>query len=293
MFLTARIRTALLAAAAVIIARSAAADKPVPTKEQCIAASESGQDLRHAGKLHDARAEFAICVTEGCPGPIREDCAQRLDEIAKAMPSVVFEVMDSAGKDAQGVAIAADGQTVADAGYAGGTTVELDPGEHTFTFEATGLQKIEKRLALVEGVKQRREVVFMAGPEAAQIASTASPPTAEAPKRSVRPPTLAWVAFGVGGAGLVLGVTTGLVADGKHSTLQGECNNNAGTCTPAHAADLDAFHTWRTVSTIGYVVGALGVAGGVTLWLTAPKAQSTTTAHVWFGPASAGVAGRF
>ena len=290
--LLAQIRTALLAAAAVIVARSAVAAEPAPTKAECIAASESGQDLRHAGKLRDARAQFAVCVAASCPGPIHEDCAQRLDEIGKAMPSVVFEVMDSAGHDVPGVAITMDGQSVAGGGNAADTVVELDPGEHTFGFEAAGLKRLEKRFVLVEGMRQRREVVFMAGVEAAQIASTASPPTAEAPTPSPRPPTLAWVAFGVGGAGLTLGVIAGLVAGGKHSTLEGECNNTAGTCPTANANDLDSFHTWRTVSTVGYVVGALGVAGGAALWLTAPKARSST-AHVWLGLASAGIAGRF
>jgi hypothetical protein len=291
--LLARIRTALLAAAAVIVARSVVAAEPVPTKAECIAASESGQDLRHAGKLRDARAQFAVCVAASCPGPIREDCAQRLDEIGKAMPSIVFDVKDSAGNDLPGVAITMDGQSVAGEGSAAGTAVELDPGEHTFSFEAAGLKKIEKRLVLVEGAKQRREVVIMDRAEAAQIASTASPPTSEAPTRSARPPTLAWVAFGVGGAGLTLGVIAGLVAGGKHSTLEGGCNNTAGTCTPAYANDLGAFHTWRTVSTVGYVVGALGAAGGAVLWFMAPRARNATATGVWLGPASAGIAGKF
>jgi hypothetical protein len=261
-----------------------------PTTDQCIASSEHGQELRSATKLKDARAQFAICVAASCPGPIREDCVQRLDEIATAMPSIIFQVKDAAGNDAAGVQITVDGQPVAGGT---GTPIDLDPGEHTFSFEAAGLKKSGKRFVLVEGVKQRSEVVSMARAETVQIATTASPPTGEVPARSGRPPTLAWVAFGVGGAGLVLGVTAGLVAGGKHSTLAGECDNNADTCAPQHAGDLDSFHTWRTVSTVGYVVGALGVAGGAVLWLTAPRARTATATGVWLGPASAGVAGRF
>ena len=56
MFLAPRTRTALLAAATMIAARSGVAAESAPTKAECIAASESGQDLRHAGKLGDARA---------------------------------------------------------------------------------------------------------------------------------------------------------------------------------------------------------------------------------------------
>ncbi|HEY2906252.1 MAG TPA: hypothetical protein VGJ29_10165, partial [Vicinamibacterales bacterium] len=119
--------------------------------------------------------------------------------------------------------ITADGQPVA------GGAIDLDPGEHTFSFEAAGLKKSEKRLVLVEGVKERREEVILVRAEAAPTASTPSPPTGETPPRWGHPPTLAWVAFGVGGAGLIFGVTAGLVAGGKHSTLAGECNDNANT----------------------------------------------------------------
>lgn len=73
------------------------AAEPTPTKADCIASSESAQDLLHAGKLLDARAQFGVCVSASCPGPIREDCSQHLEEIAKAIPSIIFEVKDSAG----------------------------------------------------------------------------------------------------------------------------------------------------------------------------------------------------
>jgi hypothetical protein len=286
MFLTVRLKAPFLAAAATVVSGSAVAAAPAPTKSECIAASESGQDLQHAGRFRKARAQFASCVPESCPGPIREDCAQRLDDIAKAMPSIVFEVTDSAGNVVRSVAITVDGQPLAVADNVVATAVELDPGEHTFSIEAPGLTKLEKRLVLAEGVKQRREAVIMVRAEAAQSIG-------ETTTASAGPPTLAWVAFGFGGAGLTLGVISGLVAGGKHSTLEGECNNTAGTCTSADARDLDSFHTWRTISTVSYVVGALGVAGGAVLWFTTPKEPRKMAARVWLGPASAGISGRF
>jgi hypothetical protein len=301
MFLTARIRAGLVAAAAVIVTRSAVAAEPTPTTSECITASESGQDLRHAGKLRDARGQFAICVAASCPGPIREDCMQRLDEVGKAMPSIIFELKDTAGNDVVGVTIMTGGQRLA---ASAGTVIELDPGEHTFTFQAQGHPMVEKRLMLAEGVHWRREVLVIADGvdrrrELTSKANTSEPaPMTSAPSkgdvapRPNGPPALAWVAFGVGGAGLTLGIVAGLVAGGKHSTLAGECDNDTQTCAPQYAGDLDAFHTWRTVSTIGYVVGALGAVGGAALWLTAPKVR-TNAAHLWLGPASAGIAGRF
>ena len=269
---------------------SATALAAPPTKEECIAANEAVQYLREAHKLREAREKLLLCVSEACPRPVREDCAQRLDEIGKAMPSVVFEVKDVAGNDVPGVAITMDGQPVA---ANAGTALEVNPGEHTFVFEAAGVAKVEKKLVVVEGVRGRREVIRLGGAKLTEAATSPSAPSKEeVSSRSSGPPILAWAAFGVGGAGLVLGITAGLVAGGKHSTLQGECDNSTNTCAPPYAGDLDAFHTWRMVSTIGYVVGALGAAGGAVLWFTSPKVPSAT-AHVWFGPASAGIAGGF
>jgi hypothetical protein len=286
----------------VIVASSVVAAEPAPTTAECIAASESGQGLRHAGKLLDARAQFKLCFAASCPGPIREDCAQRLHEIAKAMPVIIFELKDTAGHDAVGVTIMMDGQPLAGSS---GTPIKLDPGEHTFTFEAQGQPKVEERLVFAEGVKRRREVIVMldgaiSRPEATGGAKPLEPAATtsvvskeEVADRSSGPPMLAWTLFGVGGAGLVLGITAGLVAGAKHSTLAGECNNNAGTCPPTHANDLDSFHRWRAISTVGYFVGALGVAVGGVLWLTTPRARNAAATGVWLGPASAGIAGRF
>jgi hypothetical protein len=242
---------------------SATAFATPPTKEQCVAANESAQYLRQASKLLEAREQLLVCVSGACPDPVRRDCAIRLSEIATAMPSVIFEVKD------ENVRINVDGKPVAGAPD---VAIEVDPGEHTFTFEAPG-RRIERRLVVLDGAKGRREIVVMTRPGG--------------------PSPLAWAAFGVGGISLAVGAIAWLVAGGKHATLATECDNVAGTCAPQYSSDLDAFHTWRTVSTVGYVVGALGIAGGAILWLTAPKSSNGATARAWIGPTGAGVDGWF
>jgi hypothetical protein len=146
-FLKGCVSVALVGIALSLAAVAYAAD---PTKEECIASSERGQELRSATKLSDARAQFGICVSTRCPGPIREDCVQRLDEIATVMPSIIFQVKDSSGNDVPGVTIMMDGQPLA---ASAGTAMEVDPGEHAFTFEAQRKPKIETRLVLVEGAR--------------------------------------------------------------------------------------------------------------------------------------------
>ena len=268
-----------------------------PTKEQCIAANEAEQYLREAHKLREAREKLLLCVSDACPGPVREDCAQRLDEVTRATPSIVFEVKDAAGHDVPGVQISLDGRAVAGSA---GTAIEVDPGEHTFAFVAGGGPATEtRRLVIVEGIKERHETVVMKAAATAVSGVEVAPTASDSPASQTEtshlsgPPVLSWVAFGVGGVGLAVGVIAGVIAGDKHSTLAGECDNGAGTCAPQYVGDLDGFHSARTWSTVGYVVGALGVAGGAVLWFTAPKGASTTAAHLWLGPASAGVAGSF
>ena len=52
-----------------------------------------------------------------------------------------------------------DGEPLAD--RLEGTAVSVDPGEHTFTFEAPGYAVATKRLMILEGQKDRREAVTL------------------------------------------------------------------------------------------------------------------------------------
>ena len=126
-----------------------------PNKLECIAANGSAQDLRRAGKLREAREKLAVCVSESCPGPVREDCAQRLAEVDQAMPSIVFEAKDGAGNDVASVTVTMDGQRVDKPGM----PVQADPGEHRFVFEAEGMPRTEKTIVVREGERERHERV--------------------------------------------------------------------------------------------------------------------------------------
>jgi hypothetical protein len=267
-----------------------------PTKQECVEANESAQDLQRARKLHDARTKLALCVAQSCPGPVREDCAARLQDVDKAMPSIVFEFKDANGDEVPGVAVSVDGAALVD--HLGGGALPVDPGEHTFTFDAAG-RTTERKLVVVEGVKLRREVIVLGAP-----APATSPPTAQRSETTTGTPAnggggtmrlLSFVAGGVGVVGLGIGIGAGVAATSKHSTLEGECPH-APSCPTSASGDLDSFHTLRTASTVSYVIGAVGLVGGGVLYLTAPSVKaSAATAWIrpWLGLGSAGLSGRF
>jgi hypothetical protein len=253
-----------------------------PTKQECAAANESAQDLRRAGKLRDARAHLAVCTAASCPGPIREDCAQRLKEVEAAIPTVVLVASDSAGNDLSAVRVTMDGDVLLD--KLGGAAIAVDPGEHRFVFESEGLRKAENVVLVREGdVDRQVRVVLKAANASSGTESAIAPPAAE----SVAPSTSEAAAASPGdgstrralgislvAAGAAAGVVGAVFAWIAKSTYdrarQNECGGNANHCTPQGTVDGQSAHGQATVSTVASVGGLALLAGGAVLYFTAP-----------------------
>jgi len=85
---------------------------------------------------------------------------------------------------------------------------------------------------------------------------------------------LAIVSGAVGVAGLVAGTAFGLDSKSKHDEAERSCSGT--TCRDQAGVDLRTKAVRAgNLSTVGFVVGALGLAGGAALWLTA-KSDATT-----------------
>ena len=175
-----------------------------------------------------------------------------------------------------------------------GAPVPLNPGLHHVVVTAPGRAQREFNVTLAEGAGA--EVEVQPGPLLAVNASSGEREQGHGPNENAGPSTreiLTYGAFGLGAAAVVVGVATGIAAGSKHGALEKECTGN--NCPASAQSDLDAFHSLRTWSTIGYVIGVAALAGGAALWFTAPTTASekSPAAGLWVGPTSAGVAGRF
>src|SRR5258706_11586172 len=95
-----------MAASLVLLASTAHA---ASTKEQCMAADTRAQELRQDGKLLDALAQLDVCASAACPALVRADCTERLDEVRRVLPSVVFEVKTASGADVVDARVEMDG----------------------------------------------------------------------------------------------------------------------------------------------------------------------------------------
>ncbi|MGO9836766.1 MAG: hypothetical protein ACLP1X_21430 [Polyangiaceae bacterium] len=151
-----------------------------PTTSDCLTANEGSIKLRADHRLREARAQLLICAAASCPADIRNACTQRVGKVNDAIPTVVFEVKDANDNELTAVAVTIDGQPLV--ARLEGTAISLDPGEHVFGFEAAGQAKVEKRLVIHEGEKDRRERVVMGGAAVAPPAPVvAAAPASAAP----------------------------------------------------------------------------------------------------------------
>lgn len=273
--------------AVLAISRSAVAAEP--TKTECVAANGAAQDLRSAGKLREARVKLAVCISASCPGPIREDCGERLREVEKVTPSIVFEAKDAAGNDLSAVVVTMDGQPLAM--KLDGAALIVDPGEHQFSFDADGLPSAEKKLVIREGERDRHERIVLGGAKKEKADAPLS--TNEAPSR-----VPAIIAFGAGGVGLIFGIafTAGAIdAQSKCSatmcdpsvmgaTQEDKGKNNAGVVTQNTSGAV-----------IGFLAAGAGAAVGTILLLTSSRATPSNAVSIrpQLGVGWAGIEGRF
>ena len=180
-----------------------------------------------------------------------------------------------------------------------------DPGTHQVTASAEGYKPASATVTLAEGAHQELTLQLETDPKAisalppsttgAVAINTAdtSPPEPSA-KKSKAP---AFIAFGMGGAGLIVGGVTGALALGKAS----DCPNKV--CESQ--SDLDSARSMATLSTIAFGVGIAGVAVGTILLLTGGSSSEQAPARAkqqpapklalqpWFGVSSVGLKGSF
>src|SRR5262245_41221309 len=144
-------------ALAVFALPEAPASAADPTTADCLAANDKSISLRNEHKLLAARAQLSVCAASSCPGDIRKACMRRIDQMNASVPTVVFEAKDGSGNDLTAVKVKMDGEILAE--RLEGTAISLDPGAHSFTFEAQDQPTITKQLVVREGQKDRREPI--------------------------------------------------------------------------------------------------------------------------------------
>src|SRR5262249_37587444 len=142
-----------------------------------------------------------------CPLLVRQDCETSLAEVERALPTVIVVARDAEARDVRSVRVLVDGAVLVDG--LDGRSVAVDPGAHTFRFEAEGYGAVREPIVGREGEKQRLlEVRFGA-------------PRREEPKTA--PPASAFVLAGIGALALGLGSYFGVRALVDYNAMKDGC----------------------------------------------------------------------
>jgi hypothetical protein len=190
-----------------------------------------------------------------------------------------------------------------------------DPGVHEVRATAMGYRTEAATVQLAPGaeaaVSLKLEPDSNAGAAPGSLSSapqpgpaiTANSSPAPSPSSGSSGPSRipAFVALGIGGAGIAVGSVFGIMALGTKSTLDNSCPDKK-MCPPSSQSDIDDLSTRATISNIGFIVGIVGVAVGTVLLVTTHGEESRPTGasvsprvHVrpWLGVGAAGLGGTF
>ena len=201
-----------------------------------------------------------------------------------------------------GMSLTRDGVEVAQAQW--GVPIPVDRGQHQLEATAPGFKGWAAKVDVAQEAAQVSVTVppLEALPAGEQNPVAPSPPTATsppaAPAAAASPPEtrpagspLRTIGLFVAGAGVVgLGVSgaLALVANGKNQDSLRYCSSNdPSRCFDQRGVSLrnDAL-TLGDAATVAFVIGAVALAGGAVVWLTAPRpaeARADSAVHVALG----------
>jgi hypothetical protein len=276
--------------AALVFDAPPAAGQTPDANVDCAAAFNDAGALREKHSLKDARARYQICSLPACPSFVSL-CVNLAEEVAASIPSIVFQAHDGQGRAVTAVTVTVDGAPFAKGLV--GAAIDVDPGKHTFAFEAEGYRPATLELVVPEGKKNQAQSVTLetlpVAPSAmatapSQPAPVALPTVASGTRLEGESPaggrwsaqnTLAVIAGGGALTAFAIGSVLGLKASSTWSSAKGECK--PGTCGAGSQAqnDHDSAQSSATMSTVFFVAGGIAAAGGAVLWITAPSRRTT------------------
>jgi hypothetical protein len=216
---------------------------------------------------------------------------KKVADLEPTLPTMTIVV--PAAADRPDLQVKRDGETVGRAEW--GAAIPTDPGAHTVEATAPGRKTWQGQAQVTgPGAKASVEVPPLAEDVAAAPSSapsalptqapTSPPPAAASPGSTQR--TIGLVVAGVGVAGLVVGTVFGLSAKSKNDGATAHCGGDV--CDATGIASLDDARRAATFSTIGFAAGGAALAGGLVLYLLAPRGPSTTGLTVTPGLTASG-----
>lgn len=266
------------------------------------------------GNLVQAREVYNKLIrenlaTDASPAFIEAQRAAR-SEIAGIEPRIPLMTIVVKGEGASEAVVTVDGKPLAKAIV--GIPFPINPGTHQIKAETNGGGRATGEISIRESQKERLELTLVpAGGNAATttpattsgsagvtnaVAFSSTDSTTPARRGGWMKP-VGWGALGLGAVGVGVGTYMYLFGASRKSDADAankECAPNCSTDDWDYIDQLDAdAEAAGKYSVMGFVGGGVGIAGGITLLLLAPKASAHARVLPWIGPNSVGVLGRF
>ena len=263
------------------------------------------------GKIATAWSKFLEAAAAAHSGKQAERERLARDRAAAVYPrvsSLSIKVVDPA---IAGLEIRRDGAVIGPAQW--GTPIPIDPGDHRVTAGAPG-RRVWQSSITVGSTGQTASVTvpeLETGAASASMSSGDSSATGAAsaatadesvtPGKGLR--IGSYAALGVGVVGVAAGALFVVQSSGKRKDADDAYAQCASPCLDGdpQAANVrsldDKARSAKTLATVAFVVGGVGVATGITLFVLSNKksgeSAGNSSLRTWVGPGSVGIAGAF
>jgi hypothetical protein len=241
--------------------------------------------LRELGRLPEAVLDFERAAGEAADRAVsdprfavtRDKAREELRAVEARIARV--RVVFSSAADAKDARVTIN-DVVIPAG-AIGLLVPVMPGDVHVQAERPSHARASRDLHVEPGRVAEAELRFAESPptNGPRSNGTALQPGPAAQARPTGLRSAAWIAFGVGGAGLVSFTVFGILAGTHHANLESECGSSTATPRPCPAqlqGDVDRGVTYQTLTNVslGIALGSAALGAGL-LWF-APSSRSPT-----------------
>lgn len=284
---------------------------PTITRLQALTHEKLGH-LLEAQRLQQQIADEKLA--SGAPAEFvtaQEEAKKSVIALEARIPKLQIAVLHAPA----GTRVALDGRPLDAPALA--APIRLDPGKHTITIEPPGAARVTREIDLKEASAPKVEI-DLAPPPPPKPTVPVTTTTTSAPRISPAPTALPagtavpssnpdaslaprdgrsflgpGIAFGVGGAGLVIGAITGAMTLAKGNEVRDLCVDYP-VCPKSQRGTVDDAKSVGYVATAAFVVAGIGAAAGVILLrLPAEKKSEPPRAALSIGPGSLTVKGAF
>ncbi len=264
------------------------ADQLDPTSARKLELSKA---LVAEGKLVEASQILNNLINDASLGPrdkwAKDAAKKQLAQFESRIPWLQVQVVGPASSAK--VRVEVDGKEVE-----ANTEAPVDPGKHTVAVDADGYESADRNITVAEG--EHKQVTLTL-----EAVAKAAPPKPKESGGGTKIPAIA--SFVVGAAGIGVGAAFGILAFDETAKAKQFCDGNNCPARPEVVAARNTAIANGNVSTVGFVVGGVGVAAGIILLLTVGSSSDTPadkadkkeafTIRPYVGAGEAGLVGTF